>query len=333
MPKVTIIIVCWNSAAYLPRCLSGLILQTYKDFEVVIVDNGSTDGSTNGISEKYPALEISIERLGKNHGFAAANNIGARLARGGWLALLNADAFPEPDWLEKLLKAAKDYPDFSCFSSRQIQAGNPEFLDGTGDAYHVSGVAWRRNIDHPSDRFGRSPEEIFSPCAAAAVYLREAFLKAGGFDEDFFSYFEDVDLGFRLRLHGYRALYVPEAVVHHVGSATLGMNSDFSLYHSHRNLVWTFFKNMPTRLFVKYLPAHILVNLIYVFYYMISGRGRIMWAAKWDAIRGLLLILKKRREIQKDRTVTNSDLLSAMERGWLQLYKRKHPTSRFIEKT
>jgi GT2 family glycosyltransferase len=321
---VSIVIVTWNSAKYLPCCIESLRHQTLTDFEVIVIDNGSVDDSMANLEENWPILNLHVKRLPNNLGFAAANNIGARLARGQWLALLNADAFPEPDWLEKLIEATEDYPDYSCFSSRQIQANSPELLDGTGDSYHVSGVAWRRNINYPVNQYGLNVEEIFTPCAAAALYLRDAFLEVGGFDEDFFSYFEDVDLGFRLRLHGYRALYVPDAVVHHVGSTTFGINSDFSLYHSHRNLVWTFFKNMPTGLLLKYLPAHIMVNLSYMLYYTFRGRGRVLWKAKWDAICGLPLIFDKRKEIQKSRTVTNSKLLASMERGWLQLYMRKY---------
>jgi GT2 family glycosyltransferase len=320
---VSIVIVTWNSAKYLPCCIESLRHQTLTDFEVIVIDNGSVDDSMANLEENWPILNLHVKRLPNNLGFAAANNIGARLARGQWLALLNADAFPEPDWLEKLIEATEDYPDYSSFASRQIQANDPELLDGTGDSYHVSGVAWRRNINYPVNQYGLSIEEIFTPCAAAALYLRDAFLEVGGFDEDFFSYFEDVDLGFRLRLHGYRALFVPGAVVHHVGSTTFGINSDFSLYHSHRNLVWTFFKNMPTGLLLKYLPAHIMVNLSYMLYYTFRGRGRILWKAKWDAICGLPLIFDKRKEIQKSRTVTNSKLLASMERGWLQLYMRK----------
>jgi GT2 family glycosyltransferase len=321
---VSIVIVTWNSAKYLPCCIESLRHQTLTDFEVIVIDNGSVDDSMANLEENWPILNLHVKRLPNNLGFAAANNIGARLARGQWLALLNADAFPEPDWLEKLIEATEDYPDYSSFASRQIQANDPELLDGTGDSYHVSGVAWRRNINYPVNQYGLSIEEIFTPCAAAALYLRDAFLEVGGFDEDFFSYFEDVDLGFRLRLHGYRALFVPGAVVHHVGSTTFGINSDFSLYHSHRNLVWTFFKNMPTGLLLKYLPAHIMVNLSYMLYYTFRGRGRILWKAKWDAICGLPLIFDKRKEIQKSRTVTNSKLLASMERGWLQLYMRKY---------
>lgn len=321
-PLVSIIIVTWNSKTHLQRCLAALLSQTIQNFEVIIIDNGSTDGSVNTVENDYPNLDMRIQRLDSNFGFAAANNIGARLARGRWLALLNADAFPEMDWLEKFIKATEEYPAFSCFSSCQIQANHPEFLDGTGDSYHVSGVAWRRNINYPVHQSGSNIEEIFSPCAAASFYLRDAFLEVGGFDEDFFSYFEDVDLGFRLRLRGYRSLYVPDAVVHHIGSASLGVNSNFSLYHSHRNLVWTFFKNMPTALLLKYLPAHIMINLSYALYYTFRGRGKVLWKAKWDAICDLPSILKKRNEIQKKRTIDNSILKSYMEHNWLQLVFR-----------
>src|SRR4030095_782371 len=115
-----------------------------------------------------------VERVKCNIGFAAANNVGARLARGKWLALLNVDAFPEPNWLEKLLEATKNYPEYSCFSSRQIQANDPNFLDGAGDVYHVSGLAWRRYFGYPAENYGLEAVEIFSPCAAAAMYLRSA---------------------------------------------------------------------------------------------------------------------------------------------------------------
>jgi len=121
-------------------------------------------------------------------------------------------------------------------------------------------------------------------------------------------------------LKGYSCLYVPDAVVHHIGSATFGVRSDFAFYHSHRNLVWTFVQNMPSVLFWKYLPAHILANLIYVSYYTLQGRGKVLWRAKWDALRGLPKALEKRRKIQDSRQVSNTDLLHMMERGLLQPY-------------
>jgi GT2 family glycosyltransferase len=317
-PALSIVIVYWNNARYLPRCLDCLTRQTFRDFEVIVVDNGSSDGGTEALDETYPGLSLRLEQRSTNLGFAAGNNIGARLAGGKWLILLNADAFPEPDWLERLLAASNAHPEATSFSSRQLQADNPRVLDGAGDAYHVSGFAWRVGLGYPADRYGLVSAEIFSPCAAAAMYLREAFLEVGGFDEDLFSYYEDVDLGFRLQLKGYRCVYVPDAIVHHIGSATFGVRSDFAFYHSHRNLVWTFVQNMPAPLFWRYVPAHILANMIYVFYYTLRGRGKVLWKAKWDAVRGLRTALAKRRLVQKERRVSPADLLCRMERGWMQ---------------
>lgn len=320
VPLISIVIVYWNSAEYLPRCLDCLLEQTFRDFEIVIIDNGSIDRGTDRVEQKYPKLDLRLERLASNLGFATANNLGASIARGKWLVLLNVDAFPEVDWLEKLIAASRAYPQAASFSSRQLQASNPQFLDGAGDSYHVSGLAWRIGLGYPADIYGRRTSELFSPCAAAAMYLREAFVDAGGFDEDFFSYYEDVDLGFRLQLKGYRCFYVPNAVVHHIGSATFGVRSDFAFYHSHRNLVWTFFKNMPAALFWRYLPDHIVANLIYVIYYTLRGRGKVLWKAKWDALRDLPKALRKRQKIQNERRVSNAYLLSVIERGWLQPY-------------
>jgi GT2 family glycosyltransferase len=319
-PLISVVIVYWNSEKHLPRCLDCLSQQTLQDFEVIIIDNGSSDGGTEGLDQKYPKLRLRLERCASNLGFAGGNNIGAHLARGKWLVLLNTDAFPLPDWLEQLVVASNAHPEAASFSSRQLQANNPAFLDGAGDAYHVSGFAWRLGIGYPAKSYGLEAAELFSSCAAAAMYLREAFLDVGGFDEDFFSYCEDVDLGFRLQLRGYRCFYVPGAVVHHIGSATFGVSSDFAFYHFHRNLIWSFVQNMPTTLFWRCLPAHIMTNVIYVSYYALLGRGKVLWKAKWDAIKGLPLALKKRQKIQKERRISNKDLLAVMERGWLQPY-------------
>jgi GT2 family glycosyltransferase len=332
-PLISIVIVTWNSGKHLPRCLDCLARQALQDFEIVLIDNGSSDNSIAGLEEQYPHLGLRVERLAKNIGFAAGNNRGAQLARGKWLVLLNADAFPEPDWLAELITASTANPEFSSFSSRQLQASNPSILDGTGDAYHVSGLAWRLGLGYPADTHGLEKAEIFSPCAAAAMYLREAFLDVGGFDEDFFSYFEDVDLGFRLQLRGYRCLYLPHAVVHHVGSSTFGERSDFAFYHSHRNLVWTYVKNMPSGMFWLYLPEHLVANMIYVVYYALRGRGKVLIKAKYDAVRGLSAARKKRDTIQKRNKAASSDLVKRMERGWLQPYLLGYQLRKSLKKT
>lgn len=319
-PLISLIIVCWNSGRYLQSCLNSISVQQFRDFEIILIDNGSQDGSTIGLEEKYPDLEVRVERLKQNLGFAAGNNLGAHLARGKWLVLLNADAFPEPNWLEELLNASRKYTQITSFSSRQLQMNDPKILDGAGDAYHVSGMAWRIGLGYPAERYGLETSEIFSPCAAAAMYLRQAFLDVGGFDEDFFSYFEDVDLGFRLQLKGYRCLYIPSAVVYHVGSATFGERSDFAFYHTHRNLIWTFIKNMPSSMLWYYFPAHLALNIVYVIYYSLHGRGRILLKAKWDAMRKLPKIIAKRQKILRSARAKPVDLQSVIEHGWITPY-------------
>lgn len=314
-PLVTVIIVTWNSEKHLPACLDALSVQTNKDFEIVMIDNGSTDQNYLDLEEKYSDLKMTIKKNNENLGFAIANNIGAHLALGQWLALLNADAFPEPDWLERLLEATHTYPN-AFFTSRQIQANNPKYLDGEGDIYHVSGLAWRKNYNLPVYPLNED-QEVFSACGAAALYPRTEFLDAGGFDEDYFSYHEDVDLGFRLRLRGLNCVLVPQAIVHHVGSASTGKKSDFSIYYGHRNLVWTYFKDMPSTLFWLYLPLHIVVSFFFLFYFTFKGRGSAIWHAKLDAIRGLPMILKKRRKVQHQLKTSIVEIHSVMSRNWL----------------
>jgi len=281
---------------------------------MIVVDNASTDGSADGLEERHRRVEVI--RLAGNVGFAAGNNLAVRAADDcEWVALVNPDALPEPGWLEALLRAADERPEFSFLGSRLLQADDPATLDGIGDAYHVSGLAWRRGHGEAAAGAGLHAREIFSPCAAAALYRRDAFVAAGGFDEDFFCYFEDTDLAFRLRLAGQRCLYVPAAVVHHVGSASAGAESDFTVYHGYRNLVWTYAKNMPGRLALLYLPQLLLVQALLLAAFTIRGRPGVVLRAQRDAVRGLPGAMRKRRALQARRTVAPGELRRVMERG------------------
>ncbi len=313
-PFFSVILVSWNSGKYLSRCLDSLDEQTFRDFEVVIIDNGSTDGSLNDIIEKYPRLKFRIRELGSNYGFSVANNMGVQIARGPWVALLNTDAFPAPDWLGTLAQAITRFGNRCVYASRQVQADLPTLLDGEGDVYHVSGLGWRGHYNYPVYE-ASGPFRVFSACGATALFPRADFLAVGGFDEDYFAYHEDVDLGFRLRLRGLDCMMIPQAVVHHIGSASSGKASDFAVYHGHRNLVWTFFKDMPAPLFWLYLPLHLAMNLIFILYFAAQGRGRVILRAKWHALRGLPSMLRKRKQAQGPGKV--GDIHAAMERNWL----------------
>lgn len=305
LPKVAVIIVNHNGEQYLERCLAALTRQSVPIWRCIVVDNASTrpafsDGPPPGI--EFICLE-------QNLGFAAANNLAVRHAEGAeWIALLNPDAFPDSQWLEKLLDAAQRFPAYASFASRMLSADNPEILDGAGDNYHASGRVRRRGHGLPATGRFLDYEEVFSPCAAAALYRTAAFQEVGGFDEDLFCYLEDVDLGFRLRLLGYRCLYVPEAVVHHIGSAITGRRSDFSVYHGHRNLVWVFVKNMPNPLFWRYLPGHILVNILGILFYLARGQFSTIVRAKYHALKHLPRIVAQRRRIQHGRRVSIPEL-------------------------
>lgn len=326
LPLVSIILLLWNSKSHLPHCLSALSKQTMQDFEIVLIDNGSSDNGIEELSSLWRPAEMKLKRLDDNIGFAAANNLGAQLAQGKWIILLNADAYPDPSWLASLLKTAEQNSGYSAFSSRQLQYNSPHLLDGAGDAYHISGLAWRNGYNLPIEKYGLTQKEIFSPCAAAAMYSREEFLNVGGFDENYFSYFEDVDLGFRLRLNGAKCLYVPEAVVQHVGSASTGKRSDFSVYYGYRNLIWTFIKNMPSPYIWLFFPLHIAALAFFTLYLTLRGQGHAIFRAIFDAIKGLPGILKDRREIQKNIKIKPALLIKTMSTGLFE------PLTEFLQR-
>jgi GT2 family glycosyltransferase len=312
---LAVVVVDWNAGPLVTRCLEALAHQTVRPETVMVVDNASASETWRHVGPQ--AMRVEMVRLAANSGFAAGTNRGIALVRDAeWIALLNPDAFPEPEWLERLLAAADAHPDHAFFASHQVMARDPSRLDGTGDAYGVSGFAWRRDRGRPAAETGLPAGEVFGPCAAAALYRRTALDEVGGLDEAFFCYFEDVDLAFRLRLAGHRCLYVPDAVVHHVGSASSGRGSDFAVYHGHRNLVWTFVKNMPGPLLALYWPHHLLLNLASLAWFTARGQGRAVWRAKWDALRGLPRVLRQRREIQQRRRVGSRELRRVMVGGW-----------------
>ncbi len=317
---VAVIIVNFNSGSFLRRCLEALDRQTFRGFRAIVVDNASTDGSADGIEDRHPG--VKLVRAGANLGFAAGNNLGLRQAgEVEWIALLNPDAYAAPDWLERLVGAAAASA-FDFFGCRMRLADTPEFLDGTGDVYHASGVAWRR--DHGVRASAAVPQagEIFAPCAAAALYRRADLEAVGGFDESYFCYFEDIDLAFRLRLQGKRCAYVPEAVVDHVSSGITGKRSDFATYHGHRNMIWTYVKDMPALLFWLYLPLHLCANLLGVAACAARGQLGVVLRAKRDALLGLPRVLRERRRVQTEARVDWRTMRGAMARGFPALWNR-----------
>lgn len=321
-PAVSVVVVNWNGGDLLARCLTALQLQTVTPHEILLVDNASSDGSV-AIAHQFPSVRLLAQH--SNTGFSRGNNwaVSAASEKSEWIALLNPDAFPEPQWLEALLTAAQSSPGFDMFGSKLLIASDPAVFDGTGDAYHISGLVWRTGHGVPVSPLGEGEREIFSPCAAGALYRRSAFQKVGGFDEDFFCYVEDVDLGFRLRLEGYRCLYVPSSVAHHVGSGTTGgQQSDFSVYYGHRNLVWTFVKDMPGILFWLLLPLHVALNAATVLWFACRGQGGVILRAKRDALVGLPKMWRKRRQIQMNRVSSIGDIWRVLDKRFFSISRK-----------
>jgi len=252
---VQVIIVAYNSAAHLQRCIDALEAQTFADFEAVVWDNGSADGAVQRLSAG-PKVRTVVH--GENLGFAAANNRAAALSRSRYIALLNPDAFAEPDWLERLVASAETHG-AEAVASLQLDDADPDVLDGAGDCMSIAGIPWRGGYGQPRSSAPSAPCDVFAACGAAALYRRDAFEALGGFEERFFCYCEDVDLGFRLRRAGGRCILEPRAVVRHVGGASSGgEGSAFAEYHGARNRLWTFMRNMPLWLMPIALPAHLL---------------------------------------------------------------------------
>lgn len=310
-PLVTVVVVNYNGGEMVCKCLAALAKQNFQDFLAVVVDNNSTDDSVASIRRSHP--KVVVLPLDKNLGFAGGVNHALQTcALGSWIALLNPDAFPNEDWLGNLVASARRHPEYAAFGSRMFSDQDQRQLDGVGDVYHVSGLPWRKGHGCPNSQLHDQEKEIFAPCAAAALYRTSALAEIGPLDEDFFLYVEDIDLGFRLRLAGYRALYVPTAHIRHLGSAFVGKHSDFQIYHGHRNLVWVFVKNMPGVLFWTLLPLHLLLNLATLIWLVLRGQGAVAMRAKRDAIASIPLFWKKRAQIQSNRKVSVWNILQQL---------------------
>ena len=317
-PKISVIIVNYNSGSRLEKCLSHLAKQTATDFETIVIDNASNDGSADCVNQD---ARTSLIRAGGNLGFAAANNLAVQSARGLWLAFLNPDAYAEPDWLASFEAAIQRHPDVDAFGSLQIDDRCPERLDGAGDVCHAFGLYYRGAFGWPIERAPRDGY-VFSPSAAAAFYRRSTFETLGGFDERFFCYGEDVDLGFRLRLAGGRAIQLADAKVRHEGSGVTGRRSDFSIYHGVRNRIWLFYKNLPFAAYFGLAPVHFLINLAMLGRSVVGGEGGAYWRGMRDGYGGLKSLRQSREAVQRARTLSVNQVLRALTWSLRGLFAR-----------
>ena len=323
---LTVIIPNWNGEKFLNTCLGSLRRQSTLDFETVVVDNGSTDGSVELVRRDFP--EVRLVPLRENRGFSTAVNVGLRSSNAEYAALLNPDTEADPGWLEALLGAAGRHPEAGLFASKLVDFHDRRVLDGAGDALRRSGLPYR--LGHGELDRGQFDSEtfVFGACAAAALYRRALFEEIGSFDEDFFAYCEDGDISFRSQLAGYPCLYVPEAVVYHVGSAsTGGKRSPTATRLGTQNGLNLMIKNLPASLAWGLMPSVVAGQLSRIFVTSFYPGGlRAHLSGLVGAGRLLPRMLEKRKAIQSTRRVSDAyvrDLLRESSRRAAESRRRR----------
>jgi hypothetical protein len=330
-PHVAVVIPNWNGRHLLDRCLRALQTQTLQDIQIVVVDNGSTDGSADWIALHFPAVHIIANPT--NQGFAAAINQGIRATHTPFIATLNNDTQPDPTWLAALLEAVQPHPRVGMGASKMLFAHRPHLINSTGIAIDRAGIAWDRHGGQPDTHPDPHPTDIFGPCAGAALYRRAMLDQIGLFDPDFFAYLEDVDLAWRAQRAGWRCLYVPSARVLHHHSATGVEGSPFKSFHLGRNKVWLLVKNYPLPAGLPYLPLIVLYDLAAVTYALLARRDVHALRGRLAGLAGLIAMWRKRRASPPARR-RGLSFLAALEAPWRVPRRYQHiapPTENPLE--
>jgi len=318
MPEISVIILNWNGKHFLETCLTALRRQTFRDFEAILVDNGSEDGSAEYVRTQFP--EVRLLALGENRGFTGGNIAGWELVRNGpakgLVILLNNDTEAHPLWLEELHKASDVYQGAGTFASKMMMFDERNRIENCGFSMSTIGFSTdlgRGEVDSPA---WSEPRRVFGACAGAAAYRRSMLEDVGFLDDDFFMTSEDVDLSFRAQLRGYECWMIPGAVVYHRFRATMSNFPARQTFFTQRNSEFVYLKNMPAGLLLCFLPARVLYELGATLYSLKVGSGGAFLKAKVDALRQLQAVLRKRKQIQKRRTITNGELWSRMQGRW-----------------
>lgn len=316
---VSVVIPNWNGKKFLKGCLDSLLECSYGQIEIVMVDNGSKDGSVEFLEENYP--QVKLIKFEQNTGFSVAVNAGINNSTGEFVALLNNDTTVDPLWITNMVGAMREHPEIGSTGCKMLAYDDHKLLDGAGDGYRRGGLPGR--IGHREIDLGQFDQEryILGPCGGAALYRRSMLDDIGLFDSDYFAYLEDVDIGLRAQSAGYKCLYVPSAIMYHLGCGTTG-----SGYHplvvrlSSQNNWNTIVKNIPLPLLLKFMPQIIYWQAFYFAVVIVRGGQVVPWLE--GTARALLLLpkmLKKRAEINKRRAVPLSYLEEVIVRSEQEL--------------
>ena len=308
---LAVIIPNWNGAHLLRTCLDALRRQTFRDFETIVVDNGSTDDSLDLLAREYP--EVRALPLGENLGLAGGTNAGIRATDAALIATLNNDTEADPDWLGELVGALRAHPEAGSAASKLLLFDRRDVIHSAGDYYGLDGLPGNRGVWERDDGRYAEPELVFGACAGAAAYRRRMLEDVGLFDESFFMYGEDVDLAFRAQLLGYRCIYVPTAIVYHMLSATGG--GPLASYYCGRNFLRVIVKDMPAPLLRRRWPRIVAAQIrlaAEAAWHAREPAARARLRGQLDGLREVPAVLRLRRAVQSRRRVPTRYLTSIM---------------------
>lgn len=313
-PRASVIIPNWNGARFLPTCLDALRRQTFRDAEIIVVDNASRDESLSLLREQYP--EVRVIALEQNRGFAGGVNAGIRAARGEIVVLLNNDTEAAPGWLEALVRALDTHPDCGMAASKMLLFDRRSHIHSAGDSFRTDGLPANRGVwQEDLGQYDRE-EYVFGGCGGAVAYRRRMLEQIGLLDEGFFLSCEDVDLAWRAQLAGWRCIYVPDAVVYHHLSATGG--GPISSFYTGRNTIWVLAKDLPGPLWHRHWRAIVRAQLRIAMEAARAFRGAAARARLRGQLAGLIglpRVLGQRRAVQATRRVSIEYLESILEQA------------------
>lgn len=301
-PLVSIIIINYNGKHHLQKCLPSLGAITYKKTEIIVVDNGSDDGSTEYIEKNYP--ETKVLKNEGNNGFAKANNQGLEVSTGKYILLLNNDTKVEPGFMEPLVNHLQEVPECAAVQSKILLMEEPGKIDSTGSFLTRSGFLKHEGFNETDKGQYNKKRYIFSPKGACMLISKDALIKTTLFDENFFAYFEETDLAWRMWLAGYKINFIPKSVIYHeVGATSSKLRTEFIEYHSFKNRIASVFRNMGTPSLIFTLPANIIISACMAVIFFLSGqskRSKGVWQAIYWNIVNANTNFKKRKWVQKE---------------------------------
>jgi GT2 family glycosyltransferase len=321
MPALTVVLLNWNGAHLLPTCLDSLRAQTFQDVEIVVPDNGSTDGSLELLAERYP--EVRIIRFPRNMGFCLAMNAGMGAARGEFVFALNNDTELDPHCLEEVVAAMRADPQVAIAATKMVYYDDPTLINSAGLGCNEEGVVVDLGRLQPDGEWFSRPREVLGACAGACLYRKAMLDDVGLFDPDFFISYEDIDIGWRAQLAGWRAVYVPTAVVRHREGVTREIRGRRSHFLAARNNVCVWTKDWPLPVLLRHLPAIFRGWRYRMRWLFASGFGSLLPSVIFSALALTPRMLGRRRRIQRSRRVGNERFAELLAMG--ERHTRKPP--------